>query len=111
VKTQAIRATAVQAPRRTATAKRRGATAPAIITATAERALRRAITATAEPRPKLLTVQKCEEISGESRWTWRARAYSGLVASVKMAGPKSRLLIPESEVYRLIEKGMRRASA
>jgi hypothetical protein len=57
--------------------------------------------------PKLLTVQGCAAISGESPWTWRSRAYSGLCASVKMNGPKSRLLIPEAEVYRLIEEGMR----
>lgn len=58
---------------------------------------------------KLLTVQKCEELSGESRWTWRSRAYKGIVASVKFGGPKARLLIPESEVRRLIEEHTRPA--
>lgn len=57
----------------------------------------------------LCTVQRAAEISGESEWTWRARAYQGVVASVKMGGPKSRLLIPENEIHRLIEKGLRPA--
>lgn len=56
---------------------------------------------------RLLTVQECEQLSGESRYTWRQRAYRGLVASVKMDGPKSRLLIPLSEVERLVQQGMR----
>jgi hypothetical protein len=56
---------------------------------------------------KLLTVQDCAALTGESPWTWRARAYSGRCESVKMRGPKSRLLIPESEVYRLIQEGTR----
>jgi hypothetical protein len=57
--------------------------------------------------PKLLTVQGCAALTGESTWTWRARCYAGCCESVKMSGPKSRLLIPESEVYRLIEEGRR----
>lgn len=62
--------------------------------------------------PKLLTVQGCAALTGESAWTWRARAYSGRCESVKMRGPKSRLLIPESEVFRLIQEGRRpRATA
>lgn len=61
-------------------------------------------------QPKLLTVDAAAAISGESRWTWRARAYKGVVASVKIGNSqKARLLIPESEVLRLIEQGMRPA--
>lgn len=58
---------------------------------------------------KLLTIQQAAEITGESPWTWRARAYSGRVASVKLNGENSRLLIPASEVSRLIAEGMRPA--
>ncbi len=58
---------------------------------------------------RLLTVQECGRVSGESPWTWRERAYKGIVASVKMGGPQSRLLIPLSEVQRLIAEGTRPA--
>lgn len=58
---------------------------------------------------RLLTVQECGHVSGESPWTWRARAYAGVVASVKMGGANSRLLIPLSEVQRLIAQGTRPA--
>jgi hypothetical protein len=33
--------------------------------------------------PELLGVQDAETMTGLSRWTWRAWAYSGRVASVK----------------------------
>jgi hypothetical protein len=65
-------------------------------------------TATAE-RPRLLTTQQAATLTGESKWTWRARAYRGVVASVKIGGRQARLLIPESEVFRLIEQGTRPA--
>jgi hypothetical protein len=58
---------------------------------------------------RLLTVQECGRITGESPWTWRNRAYAGIVTSVKMAGSNSRLLIPLSEVQRLIAQGTRPA--
>ncbi len=54
---------------------------------------------------KLLTIEQAAELTGESRWTWRARCYSGRVTSVKLNGPNSRLLIPMSEVTRLISEG------
>jgi hypothetical protein len=69
-----------------------------------------AATATVQ-RPNLLTTQQAASISGESKWTWRARAYRGVVTSVKIGGRQARLLIPESEVLRLIEQGTRPAVA
>lgn len=63
-----------------------------------------------ESTPRLLTVQACAELTGESVWTWRFRAYRGDVASVKLT-PKGRLLIPASEVARLIQAGTRPAVA
>jgi len=41
---------------------------------------------------------------GISVWTLRKRAYEGDVASVKIG---AKLLIPESEIARLIQEGMR----
>lgn len=61
--------------------------------------------------PRLLTVQGCAALTGESVYTWRDRAYRGVVASVKISGPKSRLLIPEAEVHRLVTEGLRPARA
>jgi len=54
----------------------------------------------------LLSVDKAEEIYGVSRWTFRRWAYSGKISSVKMG---RRLLIPVSEIERLIETGTRPA--
>ena len=54
--------------------------------------------------PELVGVNDAEIISGLSRWTWRAWAYSGRVASVK-AG--RRLLIPVAEIRRVIAEGSR----
>lgn len=54
--------------------------------------------------PEFLGVADAETYSGLSRWTWRAWAYSGKVASVK-AG--RRLLIPMSEVRRIMVEGTR----
>lgn len=54
--------------------------------------------------PELVGVQDAETMTGLSRWTWRAWAYSGRVASVK-AG--RRLLIPVAEIRRVIEEGTR----
>lgn len=51
-----------------------------------------------------LSVADAETFSGLSRWTWRAWAYSGRVASVK-AG--RRLLIPVTEIRRVMADGMR----
>ena len=54
--------------------------------------------------PELAGVDDAEIISGVSRWTWRAWAYSGKVASVKMG---RRLLIPMAEIRRVIAEGTR----
>lgn len=62
--------------------------------------------AAAQPR-RYVTVQRAAEISNESEWTWRSRAYRGDVASSKPAGPKSRLLIPLDEVERFLAAGLR----
>jgi len=54
--------------------------------------------------PELVSVSDASIISGLSPWTWRAWAYSGRVSSVK-AG--RRLLIPISEIRRVIVEGTR----
>jgi hypothetical protein len=53
---------------------------------------------------KLTTVKKFAETIGLSPWTIRHYAYTGRVASVKLG---TRLLIPVSEIDRLIEENMR----
>jgi predicted site-specific integrase-resolvase len=55
---------------------------------------------------KLLGVQECAEHLGISPWTVRRYAYNGTVASVKLS---TRLLIPVSEIERLIAERMRPA--
>jgi hypothetical protein len=54
--------------------------------------------------PELVGVNDAEIMTGLSRWTWRAWAYQGRVASVK-AG--RRLLIPVAEIRRVIAEGTR----
>lgn len=56
-----------------------------------------------------VTVQEAAAISGLSPWTWRQWAYSGKVASVKPGGTRGRLLIPASEISRVMSEGMRPA--
>jgi hypothetical protein len=56
--------------------------------------------------PQFFSVRRAEEKTGVSRWTWRAWAYSQKVASVKMG---KRLLIPASEIQRLVAEGTRPA--
>ncbi|MFZ0742976.1 MAG: helix-turn-helix domain-containing protein [Terracidiphilus sp.] len=53
-----------------------------------------------------LGVKEAEIMTGVSRWTWRRWAYDGRIGSVKLG---SRLLIPTSEVQRMIEEGARPA--
>jgi excisionase family DNA binding protein len=53
---------------------------------------------------RLLTVKKFAELLGLSPWTIRHYAYSGRISSVKLG---TRLLIPTSEIDRLIEENMR----
>lgn len=50
------------------------------------------------------SVEDAETITSVSRWTWRAWAYAGRIASVK-AG--RRLLIPVAEIHRVIAEGTR----
>ena len=56
--------------------------------------------------PEYVGVDQAELMSGLSRWTWRHYAYAGKIASVK-AG--KRLLIPVSEIRRLMNEGYRPA--
>jgi excisionase family DNA binding protein len=53
---------------------------------------------------QLLGVAEAEQLTGVSRWTWRAWAYSGKIASVKLG---RRLLLPSAEVQRIIAEGTR----
>jgi hypothetical protein len=50
------------------------------------------------------SLNEAETISGVSRWTWRARAYAGDIESIKVG---RRLLIPLSEIHRLLNEGRR----
>jgi hypothetical protein len=56
--------------------------------------------------PELLGVDGAEYMSSISRWTWRKYCYSGKVASVKYG---RRLLIPVSEIRRVMSEGLRPA--
>jgi hypothetical protein len=56
--------------------------------------------------PEYIGVDQAEVMSGLSRWTWRHWSYEGRVASVK-AG--KRLLIPVSEIRRVMAEGYRPA--
>jgi hypothetical protein len=42
-----------------------------------------------------------------SHWTIRQWAYNGKIESIKIGGPKGRLLIPVSEIERIIVEGTR----
>jgi len=46
-----------------------------------------------------------------SRWTLRSWAYAGKISSVKIGGPKGRLLIPVSEIERILQEGFRPRTA
>jgi excisionase family DNA binding protein len=52
----------------------------------------------------LLPVKDAAQRLGISIWTLRKKAYEGDVASVKIG---AKLLVPESEITRLIQDGMR----
>jgi hypothetical protein len=54
--------------------------------------------------PELLSVQDAEIMTGRSRWSWRRDAYDGRVTSVKLG---AKLLIPVSEIHRVIAEGTR----
>jgi hypothetical protein len=57
-------------------------------------------------KPEYVGVDGAEVLSGISRWTWRRMAYDGRVASSKVG---RRLLLPISEVRRVMAEGMRPA--
>jgi hypothetical protein len=54
--------------------------------------------------PEFMSVDQAEIMTGISRWTWRAYAYQGKLESCKVG---ARLLIPVSEVRRIIAEGTR----
>lgn len=57
-----------------------------------------------EIEPIALSVDDAEALTGVSRWTWRRWAYSGKISSSKLG---KRLLIPTSEITRLMQEGNR----
>ena len=59
---------------------------------------------TREANAAYLGVAEAEALTGVSRWTWRRWAYDGKVSSVKLG---KRLLIPASEISRLVAEGTR----
>jgi len=57
-------------------------------------------------KPEYVGVDQAEVMTDISRWTWRRYAYRGKIASTKVG---SRLLIPISEVQRVMGEGLRPA--
>ncbi len=57
----------------------------------------------AEPE-QLVGVDTAEAMTDRSRWSWRKDAYAGKISSVKIG---RRLLIPVSEIRRVIAEGYR----
>jgi hypothetical protein len=51
-----------------------------------------------------MSVDQAQAFSSISRWTWRAKAYSGEIESIKVG---ARMLIPVSEIERVIREGRR----
>ena len=51
-----------------------------------------------------LGVGEAQTVTGRSKWTWRRDAYEGKIASVKVG---RRLLIPVSEIRRVMAEGLR----
>jgi Helix-turn-helix domain len=70
--------------------KTRDSAAPAIIAHVAQ--------------PQLLTVVAAQDLTSISQYTWRRYCYDGKVSSVKIG---DRLLIPRSEIQRVIDEGFR----
>jgi hypothetical protein len=54
--------------------------------------------------PEYVGVDEAQALTGISKWTWRVAAYRGRVESCKIG---NRLLIPLSEIRRLIREGTR----
>lgn len=57
-------------------------------------------------QPEYVGVETAEAMTDRSRWSWRKDAYSGKIASVKIG---RRLLIPISEIHRVMHEGLRPA--
>lgn len=53
---------------------------------------------------KYRSVKEAENYSGLSAWFWRRQAYAGSIESFKVG---TRLLIPISEIDRVLEEGRR----
>lgn len=62
------------------------------------------MTVIAKVEPEFVSVQSAEIMTGRSRWSWRRDAYEGKIASVKLG---AKLLIPMSEIRRVIEENTR----
>lgn len=59
-------------------------------------------------QPVCYGVDECGKMASNSPWWWRQMAYKGKIASIKLgAGRGSRLLIPKSEVDRILREGLR----
>jgi hypothetical protein len=54
--------------------------------------------------PLFASLTDAEKISGISRWTWRQKAYDGVIESAKVG---KRLMIPIAEIHRLLDEGRR----
>ena len=63
-----------------------------------------AVAKTATINRQFLSPAEAERLTGISRWTWRSKAYSGVIASSKVG---RRLLLPIAEIDRIIEEGAR----
>lgn len=60
---------------------------------------------------RYLTLVDVSTIYGGSTWTWRKRCDIGVLPSVKLAGEKSKILIPRDAVEEFIAKHTRAAVA
>jgi hypothetical protein len=58
--------------------------------------------------PEYVGVAEAEAMTSRSRWSWRRDAYNGTIASVKIG---TRLLIPISEIRRVLAENTRPATA
>jgi hypothetical protein len=56
------------------------------------------------PAREYVSVEGASELTSLSPWTWRKWAYEGKVSSVKLG---KRLLIPMSEIRRVVGEGTR----
>jgi len=59
-------------------------------------------------KSEYVTVKTAQALTDRSAWTWRRDAYAGRVASVKIG---RMLLIPRSEIDRIMRENLRPALA